>query len=356
MDRSEAPSSDRSRFIVRLLIAAAVVLLLLLAWRWMTILLLVFGSILIAVMLRGIADPIRDRTPLGDGLSLAAAVLVVVGVLAGAGFLVGAQVSNQISALSAALPGGWQSLRQEILQLPFGERLVAAVQGGGMQGAMSQVGSVVGRLGGAISATAGALADLLVVVFGGIYLAIKPRTYREGLLRLIPGRAREPVREALQGSGRALKLWLLGTLATMVSVGVLTGLGTWAIGLPAPIALGLIAGIAEFVPLIGPILSAVPALLLAATIGPEMILWTLLLYVGIQQLESNVLLPIIERKAVSLPPILTLYAVLALGALFGILGVLFATPLAVVAFVFVKRLYLEETLGEEVQLPGEKSE
>jgi predicted PurR-regulated permease PerM len=121
---------------------------------------------------------------------------------------------------------------------------------------------------------------------------------------------------------------------------------------PAALALALLAGLAEFVPLIGPIVAAIPALLIALSEGVQTALWTLLLYLAVQQVESNLIMPVVQHRVVSLPPAITLFAVVAFGLLFGSLGVLFATPLAVVLFVAVKKLWVSETLGEPTDLPG----
>jgi predicted PurR-regulated permease PerM len=136
--------------------------------------------------------------------------------------------------------------------------------------------------------------------------------------------------------------WLRGQLVAMLAVGALTGLGAALIGLPSALALGLLAGLLEFVPIVGPIFAAIPALLLAATLGWSEVLWTLALFIVIQQIEGNMLMPAIMQKAVELPPAVTLFAVLAFGLLFGPLGVLLATPLAVVLMVLVQHLYLRD--------------
>lgn len=161
------------------------------------------------------------------------------------------------------------------------------------------------------------------------------------------------MREALDTCGRALRLWLLGTLADMVVTGSLTLLGAYLIGLPSPAALGLLAGVAAFVPIIGPIAAMVPGLLVAVQLGPDMVLWTLLMYLVVQQIEGNLIYPFIQRRAVDLPPVLALIGVMAFGALFGWPGVMFATPLLVVIYTLTKVLYLRNTLGEAVTAPGE---
>lgn len=199
-----------------------------------------------------------------------------------------------------------------------------------------------------------AVAGFVVILVGGAYLAFQPGLYRRGLLKLFPKTARQGAEATLLSSARALRLWLLGQLAAMAIVGLLTGIGAWLIGLPSAMALGLIAALLEFIPFVGPMLMAIPALLLALTVDTQTVIMTLVLYTAVQQLEGNVITPVVQRRAVSLPPALTLFALIAMGVVFGPLGVLFAAPLTVVAYVMVKEVYVRRTLGEHTSLPGEE--
>jgi predicted PurR-regulated permease PerM len=137
----------------------------------------------------------------------------------------------------------------------------------------------------------------------------------------------------------------------MSIVGCLTGLGACLIGLPTPLALGAIAGLAEFILTIGPILGAVPAVLLAFTEGTHMVVWTLLLYAAIQQLESNLITPLAQQRMVTIPPALLLFAAIALGLLFGSMGLILAGPLTVIGYIAIERLYVRDALAEETALP-----
>lgn len=128
----------------------------------------------------------------------------------------------------------------------------------------------------------------------------------------------------------------------MAIIGTGVGLGTWWLGLPAPFMLGAIAGLLAFVPIVGPILAALPGIVLALSMGTTTALWTVLLYVGIEQLESNLILPMVEGKAAGLPPALLIIAFAAMGTLFGVLGAIIAAPLAVALYSLVKLLYLGE--------------
>jgi len=152
--------------------------------------------------------------------------------------------------------------------------------------------------------------------------------------------------------GEALHAWLLGQFAAMVMVGTITGAGLALIGVPSWLALGLLAGVLEFVPILGPIAAAVPGLLMALSQGWDSFLLTAALYVLVQQLEGNLIIPLVLRRAVSLPPVLTIFAVVAFGTLFGWMGILLAAPLTVLAFTLVMKLWVRDTLEEEVPLPG----
>jgi len=141
----------------------------------------------------------------------------------------------------------------------------------------------------------------------------------------------------------------------MVLIGVLSGLAAWIIGLPSAIALGLIAFAAEFVPYLGPIIAAVPAVLVAATINTTALLWTIAAYVIIHQIEGNLFTPLIQRRLVLIPPAVMLLGIVAISLLFGPAAVIFAAPIVVVVFVAVKVLYVRDTLGEDTEIPGESA-
>ncbi len=170
---------------------------------------------------------------------------------------------------------------------------------------------------------------------------------------LFPKQRQPEVADTLDAAGEALRLWLGGQVLAMVIVGVLVALGLSFVGVPSPLALGVIAGVTEFVPIAGPVLGAIPALLLASTQGWHTVGWTFLVFVIVQQLESNVIMPLIAGRVVALAPAVGLFAVIVMGVLFGPLGLLLGYPLAVVADVAIRKLYVQQTLGERVAVAGE---
>jgi predicted PurR-regulated permease PerM len=349
-----APREDLVRYVQKLLIAVAVAALALVLFRWHHVFLLAFGAALVAVVLRAVADPIRRRTPLSASASLGVAVIGIIIVLVALGWFVGAQVSRQLEQLQNDLPAAWEAARRQIEEYSIGRWLLERFQYASDAG-VSGIGPLAGRIGRATGAGVQAIGEFVVVLVAGIYFAAQPKLYRDGLLKLAPRGAREPLSGAVDACRDALRRWLLGAGVAMLAMGVLTAVGTALLGLPAPIALGLVSGVAEFVPIVGAAVSAIPGLLLAATKGTHMVLVTLVFYVAIHQFEGHVLIPLIQRKVVAVPPALTLFSVVGFGVLFGPLGVVFATPLTVVVLVLIQKLYLREDKGPSATEPREQT-
>jgi predicted PurR-regulated permease PerM len=157
----------------------------------------------------------------------------------------------------------------------------------------------------------------------------------------------------VQTLGFTLRWWLIGRLMDMTLVGVLSGVGLWLLGIPLALSLGILAGLLNFIPNIGPLLAAVPAVLLALTEGAPQALYVIILYMGIQSLESYLVVPLIQKKLISMPPVLIFIAQLSMALMFGVLGLLLATPMAAVLLVLVKMIYIEDILGEEIDVDGE---
>lgn len=345
--RAADEHEDLTRYFQKLLITVAVVGLAFMAFRWLQVFLLAFGAALVAVLLRAVANPIRRRTPLNAAWSLAAAVVLLVALIALAGLFVRAQVFAQFDQLSEVLPRAWTAAQAELSTFPAGRWVLGKLQEAqNDHSAVSSLGVVAGRLGRITRVGVGALADLVLVIVAGVYFAAQPSLYRDGLLRLVPEAARGRVVMAVEEAAQSLRKWLVGTGLAMVAMGVLIAVGTAMLGLPAPLALGLLAGLAEFVPIVGAIVSAIPGLLLAGAQDVQTLTYALTFYVLAHQFEGHVLIPLIQRQVVAVPPALTLFSILAFGLLFGPLGVILATPLAVVVIVLVRRLYLHEEAGE----------
>lgn len=339
--------SDERRFVRRVLIILALTSLFFLAWQLRTLLLMLFGAVVVATVFRALADRLCKLTGWRNSVGTALSIIFILGILVGLIALFGTHVVQQVQSLRETLPAAWHAVEARMGDLGFGEqvkRWAASIRAPG--------GSSFSAFGRTILSIGSGIADVVVVLVAGIFLATQPRFYLAGAVKLIPSGRRPLALEAITESERALRLWLRGQLIAMIVVGLLTGFGLWLLGMPSAFTLGLLAGLLEFIPFAGPILSMVPAVLLALAVSPDLALWVVLLYFAIQQFEGYLLTPLVQQYAVDLPGVVLLFALIAFGALFGTLGVILAAPLTVVAYVLVKRLYVIETLHTRTPIPG----
>ncbi len=191
------------------------------------------------------------------------------------------------------------------------------------------------------------------MLFLGIYLAVDPDTYIDGIVSLFPHGYRRRAYEVLEAVGYTLSWWIIGQAIDMIAIGTVTALGLWLIGVPLALTLGLLAAIFNIIPNFGPFVSLIPASLLAATNGTGAVLGVLVLYLIAQSLEGYVLQPLIQRQAVRLPPALTITAQVLMGALLGVIGLALAAPLTAALLVIVKMVYVQDVLGDEAEVMGE---
>jgi predicted PurR-regulated permease PerM len=154
------------------------------------------------------------------------------------------------------------------------------------------------------------------------------------------------VRQALLEAAGAMRAWLLTKLLLMVVIGVAVAIGLTLLKVPGAFVLGLVAALLTFIPNFGPFLAAAPAVLLGLAQGPQTALYVVLLYLGVQVVESYVLEPVLAKKVVDLPPALTLTMQIVMGVLLGAVGLAVATPLTAAGVVLIRRLYVEDVLGD----------
>ena len=346
------PAPSLSAFTARLLLVLAAGALALAAWTVRDAFLLVFAAVLVAIALHGIADGLTRKTPLPRPAALGIAALLLIGSVAAILWIFGAQLASELSGVADRLPEAWDRARQTLSANPLGSALVSeieALMSGDSNGSFS---SMLSNAGGFALPFASGFTSGLLVLFMAAFLTVSAVPTRNGALLLLPSGADRKVGKALDASGRALKKWLLGISIDMAIMTVVMGLVLWLLGVPAFVGLALIAGIAQFVPTAGPLLAAIPGVLLAFTVSPATALWTALAYFTVSQVEANLIYPLIQKKTASIPPALNLFAILAFGMLLGPLGVLLATPILVVASVFVIQLYVRDTLGKDASVPG----
>jgi predicted PurR-regulated permease PerM len=288
--------------------------------------LLVFAGILMAVMLRGLAGHLGRHTRLAPHAALACvgATLVILVVLAAV--VIGPQLAAQADALSTSLPAAVAELQSRVREVPVLAHLLDALPPATTL--LTSRADVLGRITGFFSTTFGAIANVLIVIAVGAYLAVDPQLYIGGFARLFPRRLRRQVPDVMNALGTTLGWWLASKAISMAVIGVLTGIGLWLLDIPMPATLGLVTALLTFIPNIGPLLSVIPAALLALLQGPLAMVYVLLLYAGVQFVETYLVTPKVQQDMVAIPPAVTLVAQLLAGVLAGGLGLVLAAPLA----------------------------
>jgi predicted PurR-regulated permease PerM len=345
-------------------IAAAIlglVVALLLLWHTRTLVLTVFLGVLFALAVSAGVDRLqRWRVPRGVAAPLI--VFAFVGLLAGFGNWIGPTVREQTMELRTKLPEALGKL--ELWVRSRGGGIIATITGLSpdslargpapnvaptpLDSAVAGIPAppppatattslrdrLLAQLGGVgrfflpvISHTLAVAAGIVLVLFLAIYLAIDPGIYRRGLLYLVPREDRPQADKMLGAIAGTLRKWLVTQLIAMIVIGVVTTSVLLALKVRAAIPLGILAGLLEFVPTLGPILSALPAIAMGFVDSPEKALFVTIAYVGIQFIENHLLIPILMKEGIDLPPALTIVAQALMAIVFGVLGLLVAVPL-----------------------------
>ena len=308
---------SRSTIVILKLIAAAG--LVLLVWMLSGVLLMVFAAILAAIAYRGSAEWIARRTGISLGWSLALVAIVFIAFVGGTGWWTGGTPLDQVSRFWARAAGSARLLEPGVAGERMGPDARRYMDG---QQLLSGAKALAQQFAGAALTMLGALAAVVIIAFTAVYLAIDPQLYCRGAIRLLAIDYRDRGWKVLSEIGQALRLWLLGRAIDMIVVIILTFAGLMLLDVPLAFLLALIAGLLNFIPYIGAVLGAVPAILVAFGQGPMQALWVALLFFAIQTVEGYLLVPFIQQRTVQLPPALLIFSQTVFGTLFGVLGLL----------------------------------
>ena len=316
-----------------------------------TALILIFAGILLAVFLDGITTLASKWLRIPRGFALTLVVLLVLGGSAGFFWLAGPQILRQGQVLGQKLPQSVALLQTNLEKYDWGRALLASLPSLGQL--QLSFASILGSISQAFSITIEFLGVLVFIFFIGLYLAASPESYQRGALLLLSQEHRARGREVIAALGLALRWWLLGRAVTMTLMGTLTALALRLAGVPFALVLGVIAGLLLFVPYLGALVAAVPAVLVGLMESPSKAFWVAVIYTGIHVFEGYCITPFVQKRAVALPPALLLSVQILAATLFGAIGVIFSTPLTVVVIVLIQTLYVQNVLGERVQVLGQ---
>lgn len=322
---------DNARLFRRTLVVMAAIATALVMWKLVQLLLLLFAAVLAAVMIHDFASALKRRAKLPFAAALTLAILLPLLALAIIFGLFGAIMYAQFAELAQQLPAEWQAFTQWLQSSAPGREALAAANAYAprMEAVLGFAQSALANIGSAASA-------LAIISVAGVYLAAQPGLYVEGFLSMLsPPRALH-ARHSLEAIQSALTAWLKGQAIGMAFVAVGTSIGLSLIGVPSGLALGLVAGVCEFVPYLGVILVSIPAIIIGFGIDVQTGWLTVLVLLVVQQLQGNVVTPLAQRRMSDLPPALTIFSLIGFAALCGPLGVVLAVPLTVVGLTLVK--------------------
>jgi predicted PurR-regulated permease PerM len=329
-----------------------VVLLLNLFWYLRDLLLLVFASSLLALVLSSMADLVHRLTRLPRTLALALIIIILLVITGMSIWLLAPNLAEQVGRLTENLSESLFRLRTRLQRQEWAQNLLTLLPES--EQLLSGLSTVFVRTPGIISTALGAIGSFFLMLVLGVYLAAGSRLYQDGLIRLLPISSRPRGREVLAQLAYILRWWLAGQFVAMTVIGTLTALGLWLLDIPLALTLGILAGLFNFVPYLGPILAFIPAILIAFTDDPTKALYVTMLYAAIQSFESNILIPQIEKRVILLPPALVLAGQIAMGVLLGVLGLILAMPLAASIAVLLKMIYIQDVLGDTKPFAGEQ--
>lgn len=314
----------------------------LLVWFQLNLLLLAFAGILVAVLLEAMTSWVNRHTRLNGLVAYLATLLLIAIVLAGICYLLVPSAARQIAQLMNTLPSSIERLKEPLQKTAWGrdllQRMHAAVQNSGSSAHVTQIAGAVTN----------AVTGLIVVLVVGFFAALNPRGYKEGMLALVPERRRDRTRRLVDDLQHQLKWWMLGQTVPMAAIGAASGIALLLLRVPLPWTLGLITGLAVFLPYAGTILAGILSVLIALQRGTETALWVLIVYTLLHLAEGYILTPLVQRRAVRLPPVLTILAQYFMWSVAGILGLALAAPLAGAGVVLVKELFLHVAPDEDV--------
>jgi predicted PurR-regulated permease PerM len=330
------------QFVYRVAFVFGAIGLALAAWTLKEVLLVVFAAFILANGMSAVANFLKYKHQLPYALALALVVIAAAAAIGALLWFFGATIIEQIDELQKKIPDGLQWIRKEIESRPYVRDVLSNFDIADLSG---PTGWLATTLAPKLKSVAAAAGSLIVSVIVSVYLASQPYRYRSGLLLLVPPGDRGRAERLFEAISRILARWLLGQFAVMATVGALSGLGLWLLGVRAAFVLGLAGGLLSFIPFFGSVLAAVLAALFALGQGPVYALAVIAMYVAVHFIEGNLITPLIQSEATSLPPALTLVSVIGWVILFGAPAAFLAVPLTLVILTAVNVLYVE-TIAE----------
>jgi predicted PurR-regulated permease PerM len=322
------------------MVAVAVVLV----WQLAQALLLIVAGLVFASLIDGGTKLLRPIIPFSRMLRLIVVVLLIIGGLAGIGWLAGIEIANQAEELRNTLTEQSSLLLtslDELGMMPGGTEITQI-----LRDVLGSVGSLTSALGSAVSG----IATLFLVMVIGLFIAIDPNIYDRGVQWMLPRGTRPEFRKTTTRMAKTLQRLLAGRVLGMVFEGFLTWLLLTIVGVPMALLLGILAGLLAFIPNIGAFITGVLMVAVGLSASPDLGLYAFFIYLIVQTFDGYVVIPMVAKRTVDLPPALTLSAQILFAALFGIIGLALADPIvAMVKAALERRSEHNDEEDEEAQ-------
>lgn len=318
-------------------------------WQIRQILLLIFSAVVLATALDRLVHLLQRLGIKKRGIAIALTVILLLGIVAGFLFVIVPPFVDQLQEFTNLIPTGFNRVQSGIEWIQDFVTQQDALKIDSLNGLTEQLQLFISRQFGNLftlfSDSIGILLNMLLVLVLSIMLLANPSAYQKGFILLFPSFYRRRVRDVLRQCNTALGGWAVGILFNMTVIAVFSGISLWILQVPLALANAILAGILTFIPNVGPTLSVITPVALAVLDAPWKGLAVVILYIAIQQLESNVLTPLVMEKQVSLLPAVTLVSQVIFASFFGILGLFLALPLVVVLQVWIKELLVKDILN-----------
>lgn len=322
--------------------ASLAALVFLCLWYVFDIILLAIAGALLAIVLHAFSTSIQRHTPkvIGPRLSSLVTIVGILALASAIGYWIVPRAIFETGQITEVIPKSLDQLTMYLDRTGWGRYIEhAAHRAMGTTNITSELTVMATDIGTAVERA-------VVILVIGLYGALNARHYNRGLLTLVPERKRQKVSEISRAVAYTLQWWLIGQLVPMTVLGLGTMLGLWALGVPLAFALGLLTGLMIFIPYVGSWIAFIPTALVSLTRGPDIAVYVGILYLGIHGIEGYILTPLVQKRVVLLPPVLTILAQLFMWKVSGLLGMALATPLAAASLVLVKILYLHEDVED----------
>jgi predicted PurR-regulated permease PerM len=304
-----------------------------------SVLLLILAAVLIALYFYGVAAIFKRKLHCSPRIAIILSVIINLLVLAGTVWFVGARIQAQTAELAQTIPGTIEQVKEQIGNTAAGSMLLREFNSSGDS---SKTLLIVKHF---FSSSFGILGDLYIVALMAIFFIVTPSVYINGMVKLLPLKAKEKGADIINKIGDILKKWLKAQLFGMLFIGVLTAIGLMIIGMPMVLPLSIIAGLLNVIPNFGPLIALMPGVLIGLLQNTTTAIIIACMYTFIQIIQTAVSQPLLQKKMINISPALVIVGQVAFGLLAGFWGVLLATPLIAILTILVQELYIDRKIA-----------